>query len=31
MTDLPVRVIRSPRRKKTISAGVVGGELVLPR
>jgi predicted metal-dependent hydrolase len=29
MTDLPVRVIRSPRRKKTISAGVVGGELVV--
>ncbi len=27
--DLPVKVIRSPRRKKTISAGVVKGELVI--
>ena len=27
--DLPVKVIRSTRRKKTISAGVVDGELVL--
>ncbi len=27
--DLPVKVIRSPRRRKTISAGVVNGELVI--
>jgi predicted metal-dependent hydrolase len=29
MTELPVKVIRSSRRKKTISASVLGGELVI--
>jgi predicted metal-dependent hydrolase len=29
MNNLPVKIIRSPRRKKTISARVVGGELIL--
>ncbi|MFQ5800868.1 MAG: metal-dependent hydrolase, partial [Candidatus Hydrothermarchaeales archaeon] len=29
MNNMPVKIIRSPRRKKTISARVVGGELVL--
>lgn len=27
--DIPVTVIRSPRRRKTVSAGVVNGELVI--
>jgi len=28
-SDMPVKVIRSPRRRKTVSAGVVKGELII--